>query len=143
LLTACPGGAPTVRRLNPESLYSSPRHVNVIVTRGGRTVFVGGQGPITASGALVGAGDFKAQVDAAFRNLETALAAAGAGLQDVVQLRTYLVKAPEMDLEVYRQARIRFFGGFSERPVATTVLVSETTVEGMLILLEAVAVIEQ
>jgi hypothetical protein len=54
LLVACTGGAPTVKRLNPESIYSSPRHVNVIETRGGRTVFVGGQGPWDASGSLSG-----------------------------------------------------------------------------------------
>jgi enamine deaminase RidA (YjgF/YER057c/UK114 family) len=142
LLTACAGGTPTVRRLNPDSLYSSPRHVNVIVTRGGRTVFVGGQGPWDGGGSLIGAGDFAAQLDAAFENLQTALRAAGARLQDVVQLRTYLVDAPGMDLETYRQARNRFFGSFPERPVATTVRVSGTTVPGALVLLEAVAVVD-
>jgi enamine deaminase RidA (YjgF/YER057c/UK114 family) len=141
LLVACTGGAPTVKRLNPESIYSSPQHVNVIETRGGRTVFVGGQGPWDASGSLVGAGDFKAQIDAAFENLKTALGAAGARLQDVVQLRTYLVDAPGMDLETYRQERNRYFGSFPERPVATTVRVSGTTVPGALVLLEAVAVV--
>ncbi len=82
-----------------------------------------------------------ALLDAAFENLKTALGAAGARLQDVVQLRTYLVDAPGMDLETYRQERNRYFGSFPERPVAMTVRVSGTTVPGALVLLEAVAVV--
>jgi hypothetical protein len=34
-----------VVRPDTPSLYRSSRHVNVVVTRGGRTVHVGGQGP--------------------------------------------------------------------------------------------------
>jgi hypothetical protein len=48
---------------------------------------------------------------------------------------------PATDLEIYRDARDRRFASFSERPVATTVTVSGTTLEGMLILFEGVAVV--
>ena len=44
---------------------------------------------------------------------------------------------------VYREARDRRFAGFPERPVATTVNVSGATVDGALILLEAVAVVPE
>lgn len=132
-----------VGRPETPSLYSSSRHVNVVVTRGGRTVYVGGQGPWDRQGALVGRGDFGLQVETAFRNLEAALAAGGAALRDLVQLRTYLVVDPATDLRVYREARDRRFAGFPERPVATTVSISGTTLDGALILLEAVAVVPE
>jgi enamine deaminase RidA (YjgF/YER057c/UK114 family) len=138
-LGACAGSS--VERPETPSLHRSPRHVNVVVSRGGRTIHVGGQGAFDASGGLVGAGDFELQVQTAFRNLETALRAAGASLRDVVELRTYLVTDPAVDLSVYRKARDRHWEGVSERPVATTVMVSGTTVPGALILLEAVAVV--
>jgi len=132
-----------VARPDTPSLYHSSRHVNVVVTRGGRTVYVGGQGPWDAQGALVGRGDFALQVETAFRNLEAALTAGGASLRDLVQLRTYLVVDPATDLQVYRDARDRRFAGFTERPVATTVTVSGTTLDGMLILFEGVAVVPE
>ena len=53
----------------------------------------------------------------------------------------YLVADRAVDLQVYREARDRRFAGFPERPVATTVTVSGTTLEGMLVLLEGVAVV--
>ena len=64
-----------VERPDTPSVYRSPRHVIVVVTRGGRTVHVGGQGPFDRQGALVGRGDFPLQVETAFQNLEAALAA--------------------------------------------------------------------
>jgi len=134
-------GRSQVVRPDTPSLYSSSRHVNVVVTRGGRTVYVGGQGPWDRQGALVGRGDFSVQVETAFRNLEAALAAGGASLRDLVQLRTYLVVDPATDPRLYREARDRRFAGFPERPVATTVRISGTTLEGALILLDAVAVV--
>ena len=138
-VSACARGQ--VERPDTPSLYRSPRHVNVVVTRGGRTIHVGGQGPFDRQGALVGRGDFPLQVETAFQNFEAALAAAGASLRDLVELRTYLVADPAVDLQVYREARDRRFAGFPERPVATTVTISGTTLEGMLVLLEGVAVV--
>jgi enamine deaminase RidA (YjgF/YER057c/UK114 family) len=127
-VSACARGQ--VERPDTPSLYRSPRHANVVVTRGGRTVHVGGQGPFDRQGA-----------ETAFQNLEAALAAAGASLRDLVELRTYLVADRAVDLQVYREARDRRFAGFPERPVATTVTISGTTLEGMLVLLEGVAVV--
>lgn len=138
-LGGCSGSS--VERPDTPTLYRSSRHVNVVVSRGGRTVYIGGQGAFDASGGLIGPGDFGLQVETAFRNLEAALQAAGASLRHVVQLRTYLVDDPAVDLSVYRKARDRRWEGIPERPAATTVTVSGTTVPGALILLEAVAVL--
>ncbi|HZJ53171.1 MAG TPA: hypothetical protein VFD38_03450 [Myxococcaceae bacterium] len=42
---------------------------------------------------------------------------------------------------MYREARDRRFAGFPQRPVATTVTVSGSTLDGMLTLLDGVAVV--
>jgi hypothetical protein len=54
-----------------------------------------------------------------------------------------VVVDPATDLQAYRDTRDRRFAGFPERPVATTVTISGTTLDGMLILLEGVAVVPE
>jgi len=56
-----------------------------IVPPGATTIYVGGQNAVDASGALVGEGDVAAQSVRALENVLTALSAAGASLDDVVQ----------------------------------------------------------
>jgi 2-iminobutanoate/2-iminopropanoate deaminase len=54
--------------------------------RVGDFVFVSGQAALDESGALVGVGDFDAQAEQTFRNLERVLAAAGSGLDRIVKV---------------------------------------------------------
>ncbi len=56
----------------------------------GDLVFVSGQAAIDETGELVGIGDFDAQAEQAFRNLERVLAAAGSGLDRVVKVTIFL-----------------------------------------------------
>ena len=58
--------------------------------RFGDLVFVSGQAAIDESGALVGVGDFDAQAEQVFRNLERVLAAAGSGLDRIVKVTIFL-----------------------------------------------------
>ena len=69
----------------------------------GRMVAVSGQVPVDEQGRLVGRGDPAAQVRQVFKNLTTALAAAGANLDQVVKLTVYLTDLS--DLEAFRQVR--------------------------------------
>ncbi|HEY1369778.1 MAG TPA: RidA family protein [Gaiellaceae bacterium] len=54
------------------------------------TVYLAGQGPISADGELVGEGDFAAQVRETFANIRTVLEHADASLDAVVKLNVYL-----------------------------------------------------
>src|SRR5262245_48784962 len=82
--TACAGSSPVVTRKNPSSLSKPNGYTHVVETSGGRTVYVSGQIPLDATGALVGSGDLKAQARQVFENLKAALAASGGTLDDVV-----------------------------------------------------------
>ena len=65
------------------------------------------------------AGDFRAQVVQAFENLKSALAAVGAGFDDVVKLNNYLVDI-KSNLPIYREVRDKYVNT-SQPPASTTV----------------------
>jgi enamine deaminase RidA (YjgF/YER057c/UK114 family) len=75
---------------NPPGLTPPIGYSHVAEVRGGTLVFVAGQVAVDENGALVGPGDYRAQAEQVFRNLERALASAGATFRDVVKL-TYFV----------------------------------------------------
>lgn len=75
-----------IQRIRPEGLVFSPAFSHVaVVPPGATTIYVGGQNAVDADGTLVGPGDVAAQSGRALQNVKTALAAAGAGVADVVQ----------------------------------------------------------
>lgn len=75
-----------IERIRPDGLVHSPAFSHVaVVPAGATTIYVGGQNSVDADGALVGGDDVAAQSIRALENLETALAAAGASIDDVVQ----------------------------------------------------------
>jgi enamine deaminase RidA (YjgF/YER057c/UK114 family) len=87
-----------IRRSNPADLHSTPGYHHVTVADATRTVFLAGQVPLDGRGRLVGPEDLLAQVDQVLRNIEVALAAAGAGPDDVVRTVIYVVSADREDL---------------------------------------------
>lgn len=81
-----------VQHLNPETMSRNPAFSQAIVVSGAaKTVYIGGQDALDATGAIVGKGDLKAQTEQIFRNIEAALDAAGARLEHVVKWNIYLV----------------------------------------------------
>jgi enamine deaminase RidA (YjgF/YER057c/UK114 family) len=70
----------SVRYVDPEGLNKNPAFTNVVVVEGpARTVYVGGQDSVDASGDIVGKGDVAAQTEQVLANVRAALAAGGAG----------------------------------------------------------------
>lgn len=57
--------------------------------RAGDFLFLAGQLPADASGALIGEGDIRAQTRKTFENIKAVLAAAGSSLDDIVELVSY------------------------------------------------------
>jgi enamine deaminase RidA (YjgF/YER057c/UK114 family) len=80
-----------VHSFNPDGLPQSDMYRQVSVATGTRHVHVAGQVARLADGTPVGAGDLAAQVEQAFCNVATALAAADATFDDVAKLTVYVV----------------------------------------------------
>jgi len=100
-------------------------------------VFVSGSGAWGDDGELVGVGDMYAQAKQTIRNIEKALAEAGATLADVVRTRTFITDISRFD-EVARAHR-EVFGEI--RPAATCLEVSALARKEMLVEIEMDAVI--
>ena len=81
----------TVELLNPEGMPKPEFYAQVAVATGSRTVFLAGQVARDAEGQPVGAGDLAAQVEQAYLNVATAMAAVGGSFADVAKLTLYLV----------------------------------------------------
>jgi enamine deaminase RidA (YjgF/YER057c/UK114 family) len=135
-----PGGV-VKQRLNPDGLAPPKGYAHVVAARGGRTVYVAGQVAQDEKGELVGRGDLKAQAQRVFENLRTALRAAGAGFEDVVKLNTYVVGYRPAMLDTLRAVRSSFMGEVAV-PASTLVGVQALAREGLLIEIEAVAVVD-
>ncbi|MDO8617047.1 MAG: RidA family protein [Dehalococcoidia bacterium] len=105
--------------------------------RVGDTVYVSGTVAWGDDGKLVGPGDMYAQARQAIRNIERALAQAGASLRDVVRTRIYVTDISRLD-----EAAKAHGEAFRDiRPAATMVEVSRLADPQMLIEIEAVAVL--
>lgn len=105
--------------------------------RVGDTVYVSGTVAWGDDGKLVGQGDMYAQAKQAVRNIEKALAKAGASLRDVVRTRVFVTDISRLDQVA--KAHGEAFGEI--RPAATMVEVSALADREMLVEIEAVAVL--
>jgi enamine deaminase RidA (YjgF/YER057c/UK114 family) len=103
----------------------------------GSTVYLAGQGPISADGELVGEGDFEVQVRQTLANVRTVLEHAGASLDSVVKLTVYLTDIGQ--LREYGRIRAEAMPG--PPPAGTAVQVGALAVPGMMIEVDAVAVV--
>ncbi len=129
-----------VEHLKPEALHYNPAFTNVVVVTGpARTVYVGGQNAVTATGEIVGKGDMAAQVAQVLRNLEAALAAAGAGLEHVIKWTLYVIEGQPLHpgYEVFQ----RVWGPRPNPPLITMAFVPGLAQPDLLLELEAVAVV--
>jgi len=120
------------KRIQPEGTFDSSRFgfTQVVKTKPGRLVFVSGQVALDRGLNLVGAGDIAAQ----------AVQAAGATPSDVAMMRTYIADYVPEYAGALEAPFADFFG--KKRPASTRVGVQALAAPGLLIEIEAIAVID-
>jgi enamine deaminase RidA (YjgF/YER057c/UK114 family) len=136
------GGAGSVRYINPDSLIKNPAFINLVVVEGKvKTVYIGGQDAINASGEIVGKGDLVAQTEQTLANLRVALTAGGAEPEHIIKMNIYVVEGQPLEAG---------FGAFQNAwpevpnpPVITVVFVSALAHPDFLVEIDAVAVVPQ
>ena len=106
--------------------------------RGIKTIVVSGQ---------VGYADgkfgetFEEQAEMAHRNLVEELAAAGAGVADVIKLNSYVVDLDSQRSKALSQAKAKYFT-HTDQPASTLIGVSALVMKQLQVEIEATAVIE-
>jgi enamine deaminase RidA (YjgF/YER057c/UK114 family) len=131
-----------VEYMNPDTLNKNPAFTNVVVVSGPvRTIYVGGQDAVTASGEIVGKGDLAAQTGQILSNIEAALAAGGAKLEHVVKWNLYVLQGQPLQkgFEVFRQV----WGDRPNPPAISGMFVSALAHPDFLAEMDAIAVVPE
>lgn len=130
------------QHLNPETLFvpEGNTYTQIVTSTGGTTIHIAGQVAFDTKGNVIGVGDLKAQVERTLDNLRLALEAAGAKVADLVRMRYYVVNYDPACLEHLLPAINDFFGE-TKAPASTLVGVTALYVDGLMIEIDAMAVI--
>jgi enamine deaminase RidA (YjgF/YER057c/UK114 family) len=133
--------APQIKRINPAELGTPPGYSQIVDVRASRLVFIAGQTATDRDGNVIDKNDFPTQAEQVFRNLATALTAAGCTAASLIKLTVFLRDIN--NLAAYRQARDRFFATVTPpaAPAVTLIEVSRLYGPDFLIEIEAVAAI--
>ncbi len=129
--------------INPPDLPKWEQSFSQVVTvesGGAKTIYMSGQVSVDEKNNLIGPGDLRIQAEQSFRNLQRALVAGGASPSDVVKVHIYLKNYRSTDATTVREAFRRTFPQ-NELPASTWVGVETLAMEGLLIEVDAVAVV--
>lgn len=124
----------------PQGVSPARGYSHVVAVTGGTTVYVAGQIALDANGKIVG-DDAGTQARQVFQNVRAALTAAGATFSDIVKMTTYVVGLDDAKLAAIREARKAVLPTAGP-PASTLVGVSRLAMEGLLIEVEVIAVID-
>lgn len=128
--------------INPEGLERPVGYAHVAKITSGKIVYVAGQAPLDAAGAVVGKSDFVAQFRQVMQNLRLAIEGAGGKPQQYAVLTMYVtdVKAYLDNKKALGAAYIEVFGKYF--PAITMVEVTSLYHPECMVEISGVAVID-
>ena len=103
--------------------------------RAGDFIFISGQAALDLEGNIIGEGDFEAQAEQAFENLQAVLMAAGSGMDKLIKVNIYVTDMANFQSVV--AIRERYFS--PPWPADTLVEVSALALPELMIEIEGVA----
>lgn len=127
---------PQIKFTNPTTMPATRGYSQVAEVGAGRTIYLSGQVSLDPSGALVGAGDLRAQTRQVFENVKAGLAAVGATFADVVKLTIYLTDASQV--QIVRDVRDLYINT-ANPPASTLVEVRQLVNQAFLVEVDAIA----
>ena len=130
----------STRYVNPSGLVKPTGYTHVVVAPDGRTVYIAGQVAFDSTGAVVGQGDFAAQAEQVYRNLERALQSVGGSMADLVKTTTFITDIK--NLPSLREVRSRRLSK-TQPPANTLLQVSSLARPELLIEIEAIAILDR
>jgi enamine deaminase RidA (YjgF/YER057c/UK114 family) len=131
-----------VKHINPDGLPKNPVFTNVVTVTGAvKTVYIGGQDAVDPSGAIVGKGDLKAQTEQILKNIQAALAAAGAKPEHVVKWNIYVVQG--QSVQEGFAAFQSVWGNHPNPPAISVMFVSGLAHPDFLAEMDAIAVVPE
>lgn len=108
-----------IERSNPTALANPPGYSHVV--KDGTTVYVAGQLSRNSAGETVGVGDFSAQAEQAFKNVQAALESVGSDMNHIMKMNVFMTHRE--DIPEYRVIKARFVPD-GDLPVSTLILCS-------------------
>ena len=137
MTTSIPGH---VEHINPDGLSKNPAFTQVVTVTGpAKTIYIGGQDAVDASGTIVGKGEVKQQVEQVLKNLQSALQANGAELEHIVKWNIYIV--PGQPLRPAFEVSQQIWGGRPNPPAITVMFVAGLANPDFLVEMDAIAVV--
>lgn len=128
----------SIEFLNPDELLKNPAFSQVAMVKGsGTTIYIGGQNAITKDHEIVGKGDIAAQTEYILKNIEIALQACNATLDDLFKLTIYIVQG--QDVRKGFEGAQGFLKKLRNPPVISEIIVAGLANPDYLVEIEAVA----
>ena len=129
-----------VERINPDTMHQNPAFTQMVVLPAdARIAIIGGQNAVDKDGKIVGRGDIAKQTEQALKNLVTCLETVNASVEDLVQMKIYIVAG--QDLRAAFGAWMQVWGQRSNPPAVTGFFVAGLANPDYLIEIEATAVL--
>ena len=130
------------KHVNPAGLIKNPAFSQVVTTHGpGTTIYIGGQNAVNQDREIVGKGDIIQQTGQVMKNLEIALNACNASIDDLVKLNIHIVYGQNA-FGAFQESQM-FMNKNSHPPVITVMYVPGLINPDFLIEIDAIAFIAE